>query len=30
VTEYPLTPSGKIQKNVLQDWISERKLEPVN
>jgi fatty-acyl-CoA synthase len=29
VREYPLTPSGKIQKPVLRQWIMERKLVPV-
>jgi fatty-acyl-CoA synthase len=29
VSAYPLTPSGKIQKNILQDWIKDRKLEAV-
>ena len=28
VSEYPLTPSGKIQKPVLQDWIAEGRLTP--
>lgn len=28
VPGYPLTPSGKVQKNVLQDWIREGRIEP--
>lgn len=28
VPGYPLTPSGKIQKNILQDWIREGRIEP--
>jgi fatty-acyl-CoA synthase len=28
VSEYPLTPSGKIQKPVLKQWITEKKLVP--
>jgi fatty-acyl-CoA synthase len=28
VSEYPLTPSGKIQKPVLKQWIVEQKLVP--
>lgn len=30
VREYPLTPSGKIQKPVLQQWIAEKRLTPVD
>jgi fatty-acyl-CoA synthase len=29
VTEYPLTPSGKIQKPVLRDWIMNKRILPV-
>lgn len=29
VEEYPLTATGKIQKNVLQDWCREGRLTPV-
>ena len=29
IDAYPLTPSGKIQKFVLQDWINEGKIAPV-
>lgn len=29
VSEYPLTPSGKIQKPVLKQWIVEKRLAPV-
>lgn len=28
VPQYPLTPTGKIQKNVLQDWIKEGRIAP--
>lgn len=28
VQEYPLTSTGKIQKNVLQDWIRSSKITP--
>lgn len=30
VREYPLTPSGKIQKPVLQQWIAQKRLTPVD
>jgi fatty-acyl-CoA synthase len=29
VREYPLTPSGKIQKPVLREWITTKKILPV-
>jgi fatty-acyl-CoA synthase len=29
VNEYPLTPSGKIQKPVLQEWIAQKRLTPI-
>jgi len=29
VREYPLTPSGKIQKPVLRDWIMNKRILPV-
>jgi fatty-acyl-CoA synthase len=29
VREYPLTPSGKIQKPVLRDWIVNKRILPV-
>jgi fatty-acyl-CoA synthase len=29
VSNYPLTPSGKIQKPVLRDWIVNKQLLPV-
>ncbi|BCH23482.1 class I adenylate-forming enzyme family protein [Mesorhizobium sp. L-8-3] len=29
VNEYPMTATGKIQKNVLRDWCAEGKLQPV-
>jgi fatty-acyl-CoA synthase len=29
VREYPLTPSGKIQKPVLRDWIMNQRILPV-
>ena len=29
VREYPLTPSGKIQKPVLREWIVNRRIVPV-
>jgi fatty-acyl-CoA synthase len=29
VREYPLTPSGKIQKPVLRDWIMSKRILPV-
>ncbi len=30
VPQYPLTPTGKIQKNVLQDWIREGRIAAEN
>jgi fatty-acyl-CoA synthase len=30
VREYPMTATGKIQKNVLRDWSAEGKLQPVD
>ncbi|MCB1475759.1 MAG: AMP-binding protein [Rhodobiaceae bacterium] len=30
VSEYPLTATGKIQKNVILEWISEARITPVN
>lgn len=30
VREYPLTSTGKIQKNVLQDWVREGRITPEN
>ncbi|MGE0232207.1 MAG: class I adenylate-forming enzyme family protein, partial [Flavobacteriaceae bacterium] len=30
VNEYPLTATGKIQKNVILEWISEARITPVN
>jgi fatty-acyl-CoA synthase len=29
VEYYPLTPSGKIQKNILQEMIASGQLKPV-
>jgi fatty-acyl-CoA synthase len=29
VTEYPLTPSGKIQKPILRDWIVGKRILPL-
>ena len=29
VDKYPLTSTGKIQKNELQNWIAEKKIRPV-
>ena len=28
VSQYPLTSTGKIQKNVIQEWIAEKKITP--
>lgn len=30
VREYPMTATGKIQKNVLREWSAEGKLQPVD
>lgn len=30
VPQYPLTPTGKIQKNVLAEWIAEGRIAPID
>lgn len=30
VPQYPLTPTGKIQKNVLAEWIAEGRITPID